>query len=153
MPRARWFGPYPLLHKIAQAVWVRLWPQRGRQGFSRHVVVKRMLSHLADRADLEMSLPRRVASRLHHDRIVQVHDAGRIGDEFYLEMEFVSGVDLKVLLQRCEAHRRPFPIARSSLRKREGLPMRTEPPITAVSRSIWFIRHHPPTCSSRGRAR
>ena len=35
----------------------------------------------------------RLASRLHR-LIVQVHDAGRIGDEFYLEMEFVSGVDL-----------------------------------------------------------
>ena len=87
--------------------------KEGAEGFSRHVVVKRMLSHLADRADfLEMFFAEaRLASRLHHDRIVQVHDAGRIGDEFYLEMEFVSGVDLKVLLQRCEAQGRPLPPA------------------------------------------
>jgi len=109
------FGPYLLLHKIAQGGMgeVFLARKEGAEGFSRHVVVKRMLSHLADRGDfLEMFFAEaRLASRLHHDRIVQVHDAGRIGDEFFLEMEFVSGVDLKILLERCEQLGRPLPFA------------------------------------------
>ena len=109
------FGPYLLLHKIAQGGMgeVFLARKEGAEGFSRHVVVKRMLSHLADRGDfLEMFFAEaRLASRLHHDRIVEVHDAGRIGDEFYLEMEFVSGIDLKILLERCEQRGRPLPFA------------------------------------------
>ena len=109
------FGPYLLLHKIAQGGMgeVFLTRKEGAEGFSRHVVVKRMLSHLADRTDfLEMFFAEaRLASRLHHERIVQVNDAGRIGDEFYLEMEFVSGVDLKVLLERCDKAGRPLPFA------------------------------------------
>ena len=46
------FGPYLLLHKIAQGGMgeVFLARKEGAEGFSRHVV-KRMLSHLADRAD------------------------------------------------------------------------------------------------------
>ena len=109
------FGPYLLLHKIAQGGMgeVFLARKEGAEGFSRHVVVKRMLSHLADRTDfLEMFFAEaRLASRLHHERIAQGHDAGRIGDEFYLEMEFVSGIDLKILLERCEQAGRPLPFA------------------------------------------
>jgi serine/threonine protein kinase len=109
------FGPYLLLHKIAQGGMgeVFLARKEGAEGFSRHVVVKRMLSHLADRGDfLEMFFAEaRLSSRLHHERIVQVHDAGRIGDEFFLEMEFVAGVDLKVLLERADHVGRILPIA------------------------------------------
>jgi serine/threonine-protein kinase len=109
------FGPYLLLHKIAQGGMgeVFLARKEGAEGFSRHVVVKRMLSHLAERVDfLEMFFAEaRLSSRLHHERIVQVNDAGRIGDEFYLEMEFVAGVDLKGLLKRCELSGRQLPFA------------------------------------------
>ena len=109
------FGPYLFLHKIAQGGMgeVFLARKQGAEGFSRHVVVKRMLSHLADRADfLEMFFAEaRLASRLHHERIAQVHDAGRIGDEFYLEMEFVAGVDLKAVLERSVQRGLPIPFA------------------------------------------
>jgi serine/threonine protein kinase len=109
------FGPYLLLHKIAQGGMgeVFLARKEGAEGFSRNVVVKRLLSHLAERADfLEMFFAEaRLSSRLHHERIVQVSDAGRIGDEFYLEMEFVAGVDLKGLLERCDERGQPLPLA------------------------------------------
>ena len=83
----------------------------GPQGFVRHVVLKRMLPQYLDRPEyVEMFFAEaRLASRLHHDRIVQVLEVGEWEGDYYLVMEHVRGVNLRQLLDAAQAAGRPVP--------------------------------------------
>ncbi len=77
-------------------------------GFERRVAIKRIHPHLAAtpsfvdafRAEAELS------ARLAHPSIVQVLDFGRVGDSFFLAMEFIDGVTLAALIVSAGAQRR-----------------------------------------------
>ena len=101
------FADYLLLHKIAQGGMGEVFVARrvGPQGFVRHVVLKRMLPQYLDRSEyVEMFFAEaRLASRLHHDRIVQVLEVGEWQGDYYLVMEHVRGVDLRQLLDAAQA--------------------------------------------------
>jgi serine/threonine protein kinase len=74
----------------------------GPEGFAQHVVVKRMLPHLLERSEfVEMFFAEaRIASRLSHERIASVVDAGESNGETFLVIEYVPGVTLSRLLDR-----------------------------------------------------
>jgi len=109
------FADYLLLHKIAQGGMGEVFVARrvGPQGFVRHVVLKRMLPQYLDRSEyVEMFFAEaRLASRLHHDRIVQVLEVGEWQGDYYLVMEHVRGVNLRQLLDAAQAAGRPVPAA------------------------------------------
>jgi len=52
-----------------------------------------------------------IAARLDHPNVVQVLDLGRVGDVYYVAMEFVDGADLSRLLGRVQAQGADFPVA------------------------------------------
>ncbi len=103
------FGKYRLLRRIASGgmglVFEALYCPEG--GFERRVAVKRIHPHLAAtrrfvdafRAEAELS------ARLAHPSIVQVLDFGRVGDSFFLAMEFVDGLTLGALSGLATAQR------------------------------------------------
>jgi serine/threonine protein kinase len=74
------------------------------------LVVKRLLPNAResgfDLLEREAALHRAVA----HPNVVTVFGAGMVGDEPYLAMEYVDGVDLYRLLRRAEADQRRIPI-------------------------------------------
>jgi serine/threonine-protein kinase len=76
--------------------------REGPEGFSRELVVKRILPHLgADPDFVAMFLDEaRIAARLTHPHTVQVYDFGEVDGQYYLAMELVRGVDLAALIQR-----------------------------------------------------
>lgn len=80
-------------------------------GATRHVVVKEILPHYAERADFAEMLVReaKLAARLSHKNVVQVLDLGRDEDKLYIAMEYVEGFDLSALLKRCSKERVAFP--------------------------------------------
>src|SRR5207245_2916777 len=52
----------------------------------------------------------RISARLRHPGIVGVFEFGRVGDEFYLAMEHVDGVDLVGVLNASLKQAMPLPI-------------------------------------------
>ncbi len=74
----------------------------GVAGFERTVVVKCILdSHHADQAFLKMFINEaKLAARLTHPNIVQVHELGEVGGEYFMAMEYVHGRDLLRVLRQ-----------------------------------------------------
>ncbi len=85
----------------------------GVQGFEKILVIKRILPHLARREDfLRMFINEaKLSARLHHQNVAQVYELGQLEDgEYFMAMEYVSGTDLRALLQRSLHARVPMPI-------------------------------------------
>jgi eukaryotic-like serine/threonine-protein kinase len=81
----------------------------GAGGFEREVAIKVIRPDQADDPELREQFLRegKLAGALHHRAIVQVFDAGVDGDEFYLVMEYLRGVDLR-RLARAQGGRLPW---------------------------------------------
>ena len=106
------FGPFVLERRIAVGGSAEVFlarPKIGIQPASR-LVVKKLLRAAREGGDFD-ALEREAA--LHravvHRNVVNVFGAGMVGDEPYLAMEYVEGVDLYRLLRRADAERRKFP--------------------------------------------
>ena len=111
------FGRYTLLKRLAVGgmAEVYLARQSGVMGFEKFVVIKKILSHLAeDNTFVNMFIDEaRLAARLNHHNIVQIYDLGRIDDSLYIAMEYIIGESLGTL--RKESYKvkqiMPAPIA------------------------------------------
>jgi eukaryotic-like serine/threonine-protein kinase len=110
-------GRYRLLSLIATGGMgeVFLARQEGPAGFSKTVVVKRILRHLArDQGFIDLFLNEaQLAAQLQHPSIVQVFGLEREGDTWFIAMEYVPGKSLRALLDACRQRQRsvPAPIA------------------------------------------
>jgi serine/threonine protein kinase len=85
----------------------------GIEGFERHVVLKRIHEDRAkDPTFVKMFLDEaRLAGALHHTNIVQVHDIGEQGGEYFFAMEYVHGEDLRKLLMTLSEKHAQIPLA------------------------------------------
>lgn len=96
-------GRYRLIRQLAVGGMgeVFLAQHQGPAGFSKPVVIKRILPHLAwDEGFVEMFLHEaRVAAGLSHPNIVQIFDLGREEDGYFIAMEYVQGHSLRALLR------------------------------------------------------
>jgi serine/threonine-protein kinase len=108
------FGEYELLKKIATGGMAEIHLARvgGVEGFSRRVVVKRMLPQLAVREDfVTMFLDEaRLAANLVHPNIVQVFNLGEVDGSYFMAMELIDGPHLGALFAHSLRQRRPLPI-------------------------------------------
>jgi hypothetical protein len=77
----------------------------GIEGFRKVVAVKRILPHFArDPEFIRMFLDEaRLAAHLDHPNVVQVHDIGRAGADYFFAMEYVHGESLLALLREAAA--------------------------------------------------
>jgi len=104
LSRGATLGRYTLLRRLASSgdAEVLLARASGAAGFEHHVVIKRMRPEPGqDPRAVDMFLDElRLAGSLHHHHIVQVHDAGREGDDYFFAMEYVHGEDLRKILTR-----------------------------------------------------
>jgi serine/threonine-protein kinase len=84
----------------------------GPMGFEKTLVVKRILSHLAeDPQFVEMFLSEaRLAAQLNHPNIVQIFDFGEAEGSYFLAMEYIDGPNLRALMRRAHALGRPLPL-------------------------------------------
>ena len=105
------FGKFILQRKIAEGgmAEVFLAKQAGLEGFEKPVVVKRILPHLChEDGFVQMFLNEaRVAARLSHPSIVQIFDLGKVGEQYYIAMEYIHGEDLRALAKQADKTRRP----------------------------------------------
>ena len=80
-------------------------------GFEKMCVVKKVLHSVEDQGVHRRFLDEaKVVVRLNHANLVQVFDAGRIDDEYYLAMELVEGKDLRAVWNRCAKLHRRIPV-------------------------------------------
>ena len=98
------FGNYTLIKKLATGGMAEVWlaKQVGIEGFNRHVVIKRILPHLAEDPEfVQMFLNEaKVAARFNHPNIAQIFDLGETGGQYYIAMEFIHGEDLGRVMRR-----------------------------------------------------
>ena len=74
----------------------------GPAGFSKTVVVKRILQHLAsDTSFVEMFLNEaRLAAVLNHPNIVQIFELGEQDGQYFIAMEYIHGRSLRAVKQK-----------------------------------------------------
>jgi serine/threonine protein kinase len=97
-------GRYELLIELAKGGMAELYVGRlhGVGGFAKLVAIKRILPHLAeDKLFAEMFLNEgRIASRLAHANICQVHELGEADGDLFLAMEYLDGVPWSELAKK-----------------------------------------------------
>ena len=95
-------GRYELLGKLASGGMgeIHLARLAGDGGFERLVVVKRLLPELvADEQFVAMFLDEaRIAGRLSHPNVCEVHELGRDGTDYFIAMPYLEGVAVADLL-------------------------------------------------------
>jgi serine/threonine protein kinase len=110
-------GKYVLQRRIAAGGMGEIYYAKiaGVEGFEREVAIKKMLPHLTQDRDFVNMLVKeaKLTVLLHHPNIVQVYDLAKEGEEYYIAMEFVPGINLGNLLEHCREKQilPPVPVA------------------------------------------
>ena len=108
-------GRYDVLGRIGSGGMAEVLLARldGPGGFSKQVVIKRILPHLAgDSSFRHMFLDEaRIASRLSHPNVAQVLELGRQDEDLFLVMEFVSGKSLAEVMRVVHRRQKQLPLA------------------------------------------
>ena len=116
-------GRYQILRQLGAGGMAEVYLARGEgeAGFEKLVALKVLQPALAVRpAVVEVFLDEaRVAAGLNHPNIVQTHDLGRWGEDYFIAMEFIDGTDLSRLgeILRERGQLMPLPVAVAILRK------------------------------------
>jgi len=110
------FGRYLLVQRLSRGGMGEIFlAKHGLAGFEKLAVIKKVLPHLAadDQFISRFVDEAQVAIKLQHVNVAQVFEVGRVGDEYFLALEYVEGRDLRrtlaVLQQR--ATRLPVDLA------------------------------------------
>ncbi|MGE0547990.1 MAG: protein kinase [Kofleriaceae bacterium] len=100
----RQFGPYRLVRQIAVGgmAEIHLAKTKGIAGFEKFVALKMIHPNFAeDEQFIQMLVDEaKIAVQLSHGNIAQTFDLGRVGDTYYITMEYVDGADLYKILRR-----------------------------------------------------
>src|SRR5438876_1119538 len=86
--------------------------QTGLEGFEKRLAIKRIRPHLStEEAFVKMFLNEaKLAAQLQHPNIVQIFDLGKIGDSYFIAMEYISGRDMSRVIPKAEKLGIQFPI-------------------------------------------
>lgn len=107
--RPDFFGPYLLLRAFARGGMGEVYLARYRTsaGEERFGVLKKLRPELTRDTEYVRRFidEARIVVQLNHPNICHVFDVGRVGDEYYLAMEYVSGRDVRTLQDRAREQR------------------------------------------------
>jgi serine/threonine-protein kinase len=110
----RQFGPYQLVRQIAVGGMAELYLAKtsGIAGFEKYVALKMIHSNFSlDDNFIEMLIDEaKISVQLQHVNIAQTFDLGRVGDTYYITMEYVDGADLYKLLRRASEKEIEMPV-------------------------------------------
>jgi serine/threonine protein kinase len=110
------FGRYLLIQRLSRGGMGEIFlAKHGLAGFEKLCVIKKVLSSLAEDAQFISRFidEAQVAIKLQHVNVAQVFEVGRVGDEYFLALEYLEGRDLRRLLTVTarQGRRIPPPIA------------------------------------------
>jgi serine/threonine protein kinase len=107
------FGKYFLLKKIAVGGMAEIYKAKtyGVDGFEKQLVIKRILPHCsADKDFITMLIDEaKLSVLLSHANIVQVYDLGKVGEDYYISMEYIHGVNLRDMMYKCREEQMLLP--------------------------------------------
>jgi serine/threonine-protein kinase len=106
LPVLAYYGRFALLGRLAFGGMAEIFLARETNAnASRHLVVKRILPHVADdEGFVTMFLDEaRLAMRLQHPNICPVYEFGEAGGTWFIAMEWVDGVPLGKLIRKARA--------------------------------------------------
>jgi serine/threonine protein kinase len=109
----RIFGRYLLVDRLSRGGMGEIFLARhGMSGFEKLVVIKKVLPHLgADREFVTRFIDEaQVAVHLQHANVAQVYEVGRVDDEYFLALEFISGSDLRATMATLAGRGRAMPV-------------------------------------------
>lgn len=95
------FGRYLLIQRLSRGGMGEIFlAKHGLTGFEKLAVIKKVLPHLAaDQQFISRFVDEaQVAIKLQHVNVAQVFEVGRVGDEYFLALEYVEGRDLRRIL-------------------------------------------------------
>lgn len=99
------FGKYLLTEKVAVGGMAEIYKAKtyGVDGFEKELAIKRILPHCsADKDFISMLVDEaKLSVLLSHANIVQVYDLSKVGDDYYIAMEFIHGPNLRDIMYRC----------------------------------------------------
>ncbi|NBD13619.1 protein kinase domain-containing protein [Corallococcus silvisoli] len=108
------YGQYVLVRKLAEGGMAEIFLAKllGADGFERNVVLKRMLPALSAIPDfVEMFRDEaRLAAKLAHPHIVQIHELGFTEGCYYICMEYLAGEDFSTTLRLAGRRRQYVPL-------------------------------------------
>ena len=108
------YGKYLLLERVNVGGMAEVFKAKafGVEGFERLVAVKRILPAIAENDEFTTMFidEAKIAVQLTHANIAQIFDLGRVGDSFYIAMEYVHGRDLRAIFDRCRRLGESVPI-------------------------------------------
>jgi eukaryotic-like serine/threonine-protein kinase len=86
--------------------------QDGLQGFKKKIVIKVIRENLSAHQEfIQMFLNEAIlAARLTHSNIAQIYDLGRIGNSYFISMEYVNGHNMREVIKKADAVSIPFPL-------------------------------------------
>ncbi|MFO0727501.1 MAG: serine/threonine-protein kinase [Myxococcota bacterium] len=111
----RW-GKYTLLERIGFGGMAEVFRARlsGAAGFQKQLVIKRILPHLADTADIveRFIAEAKLLASVEHKNVVSVYELGQVEEgEYFIAMELVDGADLLGILRRAAQDELRIPVA------------------------------------------
>jgi serine/threonine protein kinase len=113
------FGKYLLLERIAVGGMAEVFVAKafGVEGFERLLAIKKILPTMGEDAEfISMFVDEaRIAVQLSHANIVQVLELGKHDENLYIAMEYISGRDVRQLLERFRKRQQPMPFPQASL--------------------------------------
>ncbi|MGC4122812.1 MAG: protein kinase [Myxococcales bacterium] len=106
------YGKYLLLEKLNGGGMSEIWRAASSGATHANLAIKRMLPNMATDTEIVAMFinEARIAAQLAHPNIAQIFDLGRIGDDFFIAMEYVGGADLRTVLTRSAELGSPMPI-------------------------------------------
>jgi serine/threonine-protein kinase len=108
------FGKYTLIDRIAVGGMAEIFlaRQAGIENFEKTIVIKRIRPHLSKQPNfVKMFLNEaKLAAQLNHPNIVQIYDLGRIGESYFIAMEYVFGRDMRRIIPKADSLGIPFPM-------------------------------------------
>lgn len=98
------FGKYYLLERINVGGMAEVYKAKafGVEGFERLLAVKKILASIAeDESFINMFIDEaKIAGKLSHPNIAQIFDLGKVGDSYFIALEYIGGKDLKTIFER-----------------------------------------------------
>lgn len=111
------FGHYFILEKIAQGGMAEIFKGLTYDflGIKKFIVIKRILPHIAaNHSFIEMLIDEaKIAVNLSHGNIAQIFDLGKVGDDYFIVMEYVDGKNLSQIQKKCREKSILIPIEQS----------------------------------------
>jgi serine/threonine protein kinase len=107
------FGRYLLVQRLSRGGMGEIFlAKHGLAGFEKLAVIKKVLPHLAadDQFISRFVDEAQVAIKLQHVNVAQVFEVGRVGDEYFLALEYVDGRDLRRTLAVLAHRKQRMPV-------------------------------------------